>query len=52
MTRAEIETKGMEMTTNLGLENRKVILFWKAVEENKMLAAFTLLKSWELSLRK
>lgn len=52
MTRAEIETKGMEMTTNLGLENRKVILFWKAVEENRMLAAFTLLKSWELSLRK
>ena len=52
MTRTEIETKGMEMTTSLGLEDRKVILFWKAVDENRMLAAYTLLKSWEPSLRK
>ena len=52
MTRVEIETKGMAMTTNLGLENKKVILFWKALEEDRLLAAYTLLKSWELSLRK
>ena len=52
MTRVEIETKGMTMTTSLGLENKKVILFWKALEEDRLLAAYTLLKSWELSLRK
>ena len=27
MTREEIETKGLAMTTSLGLEDKKVILF-------------------------
>ena len=52
MTREEIKTKGLEMTTNLGLEDKKVILFWEAFEEDRLLACWLLLKSWELSLRK
>jgi len=52
MTKAEIETKGFEMTTSLGLENKKIVLFWKSFEENKLLACWLHLKSWELSLRK
>ena len=52
MTREEIETKGLEMTTNLGLEDKKVILFWKAFEEGRFLACGLHLKFWELSLRK
>ena len=52
MTREEIKTKGLEMTTNLGLEDKKVILFWKAFEEDRLLACWLHLKSWELSLRK
>ena len=52
MTREEIETKGLEMTTSLGLENKKVILFWKAFEEGRFLACGLHLKFWELSLRK
>ena len=52
MTREEIETKGFEMTTNRGLEEKKVILFWEAFEEDRLLACWLLLKSWELSLRK
>lgn len=52
MTKEEIETKGFEMTTNLGLENKKVILFWKAFEEDRLLACWLHLKSWEISLRK
>ena len=52
MTREEIETKGLEMTTSLGLEDKKVILFWEAFEEDRLLACWLLLKSWELSLRK
>lgn len=52
MTREEIEIRGLEMTTSLGLENKKVILFWKAFEEGRLLACGLHLKSWELSLRK
>ena len=52
MTREEIETKGLEMTTSLGLEDKKVILFWKSFEEDTLLACWLQLKSWELSLRK
>ena len=52
MTREEIETKGFEMTTSLGLEDKKVILFWEAFEEDRLLACWLQLKSWELSLRK
>ena len=52
MTREEIKTKGLEMTTSLGLEDKKVILFWEAFEEDRLLACWLLLKSWELSLRK
>ena len=52
MTREEIKTKGLEMTTSLGLEDKKVILFWKSFEEDRLLACGLLLKSWELSLRK
>ena len=52
MTREEIKTKGLEMTTSLGLEDKKVILFWKAFEEGRLLACWLHLKSWELSLRK
>ena len=52
MTREEIKTKGLEMTTSLGLEDKKVILFWEVFEENRLLACWLLLKSWELSLRK
>ena len=52
MTREEIKTKGLEMTTSLGLEDKKVILFWEAFEEDRPLACWLLLKSWELSLRK
>ena len=52
MTREEIETKGLEMTTSLGLEDKKVILFWEAFEEDRLLACWLQLKSWELSLRK
>ena len=52
MIREEIETKGLEMTTSLGLEDKKVILFWKAFEEDRLLACRLILKSWELSLRK
>ena len=52
MTREEIKTKGLEMTTSLGLEDKKVVLFWEAFEEDRLLACWLLLKSWELSLRK
>ena len=52
MTREEIKTKGLEMTINLGLEDKKVILFWKSFEEDRLLACWLHLKSWELSLRK
>ena len=52
MTREEIETKGLEMTTSLGLEDKKVILFWKPFEEDRLLACWLHLQSWELSLRK
>ena len=52
MTREEIETKGFEMTTSRGLEDKKVILFWKSFEEGRLLACWLHLKSWELSLRK
>ena len=52
MTREEIEIKGFEMTTGLGLESNKVILFWKAFEEDRLLTCWLLLKSWELSLQK
>ena len=52
MTREEIETKGLEMTTSRGLEDKKVILFWKAFEEGRFLACWLQLKSWERSLRK
>ena len=52
MTREEIETRGLEMTRSLGLENKKVILFWKAFEEGRFLACGLHLKFWELSLRK
>ena len=52
MTREEIKTKGLEMTTSLGLEDKKVILFWEAFEEDRLLACWLHLKSWELSLRK
>ena len=52
MTREEIETKGLEMTTNRGLEDKKVILFWKAFEKGRFLACGLHLKFWELSLRK
>ena len=52
MTREEIETKGFEMTTSLGLEDKKVIFFWEAFEEDRLLACWLHLKSWELSLRK
>ena len=52
MTREEIETKGLEMTTSLGLEDKKVILFWKSFEEDRLLACWLHFKSWELSLRK
>ena len=52
MTREEIKTKGRERPTNLGLEDKKVILFWEAFEEDRLLACWLLLKSWELSLRK
>ena len=52
MTREEIKTKGLEMTTTLGLEDKKVILFWKAFEKGKFLVCGLYLKSWELSLRK
>ena len=52
MTREEIETKGLKMTTSRGLEDKKVILFWEAFEEDRLLACWLHLKSWELSLRK
>ena len=52
MIREEIKTKGLEMTTSLGLEDKKVILFWKSFEEDRLLACWLHLKSWELSLRK
>ena len=52
MTREEIKTKGLEMTTSLGLEDKKVILFWKSFEEDRLLACWLHLKSWELSLQK
>ena len=52
MTREEIKTKGLEMTTSLGFEDKKVILFWKAFEEGRLLACGLHLKFWELSLRK
>lgn len=51
MTKKEIEIKGMEMTTALGFENKKVILFWKAFEENRLLACSLHLKSYEISKR-
>ena len=52
MTREEIKTKGLEMTTSLGLEDKKVILFWKAFEEGRLLACGLHLKFQELLLRK
>ena len=32
------EAMGNEMTRSLGFENKKVILFWKAFEEERWLA--------------
>ena len=52
MTREEIKTKGLDMTTSRGLEDEKVILFWKSFEEGRLLACWLHLKSWELSLQK
>ena len=52
MTREEIKTKGLEMTTSLGLEDQKVILFWKASEEGRLLACGLHLQFCEPSLRK
>ena len=34
-TVAEYEAMGNELTTSLGLENRTVILYWKAFEEKR-----------------
>lgn len=36
--REKYETMGNEMIRNLGFENKKVILFWKAFEEERWLA--------------
>ena len=36
--REKYEAMGNEMITSLGLENKKVILFWKAFEEERWLA--------------
>lgn len=34
----DYEAMGNEMTTALGFENKKVILYWKAFEEKRFLA--------------
>ena len=36
--REKYEAMGNEMTRSLGFENKKVILFWKAFEEERWLA--------------
>lgn len=36
--REKYEAMGNEMIRNLGFENKKVILFWKAFEEERWLA--------------
>lgn len=41
----DIEARGNKMTTALGFENKSVLLFWKAFEEERFLACFLLLKS-------
>ena len=50
--REKYEAMGNEMTRNLGFENKKVILFWKAFEEERWLACELHYKCFEKGLTK
>ena len=47
--REKYEAMGNEMIRSLGFENKKVILFWKAFEEERWLACelhYSCFKKW------
>lgn len=50
--REKYEAMGNEMTRSLGFENKKVILFWKAFEEERWLACELHYKCFEKGLTK
>lgn len=48
----DYEAMGNAMTTALGFENKKVVLYWTAFEEGRFLACELLFKSFEKTLDK
>ena len=50
--REKYEAMGNEMTRSLGFENKKVILFWKAFEEERWLACELHYKCFKKGLTK
>lgn len=48
----DYEKMGNEMTTALGMENKKVLLFWKAFEEKRFLACYLHWWGWQKTLVK
>ena len=51
-TVAEYEAMGNELTTSLGLENRTVILYWKAFEEKRFFACELHYQAYKIKCKK